>query len=430
MHSRPQLDAAKLSRLNDLLATILPSDMGLPRDGGSANTFYAAKLARLPHRLESLDELAEWPFTFKDELVDAAARLGRPANLTWPTDRYVRFHQTSGTHGRPLPVFDTADDWEWWLECWRTVFARGGVGEGDRVFVASAFGPTVAFWSAFDAAVSVGAMAIPTGGVRSIARLEMLRSLAATVLVSTPSYCLHLAELAEERKIDLAALPVRLVIVAGEPGGSIPSTRTRIAEAYGAAVLDHAGASEVGAWGVGSPDGRALEVIEPYFHPEFLSLATGGPAGTGELAELVLTTLGRAGCPVFRYRTGDLVRPCWPTETRDGETPWVRLEGGILGRTDDMLTIRGVNVFPGAVDDIVRSFPEVIEYRLTVSSRESLDELSLEIEDRLENPRRVEEELRIRLGLRVAVRTVPIGSLPRFEGKGRRVIDTRQKAAP
>lgn len=414
MTTRADLARLKLDRLNRLLADVLPH-----------NGFYSAKLSRHPRRLESLEQLAEWPFTFKDELVDGATHLGRPANLTWEPRRYVRFHQTSGTHGRPLPVLDTADDWKWWLDCWRVVLDRGEMTPDDRVLVASSFGPTIGFWTAFEAATASGAMAIPTGGVRSFARLEMMRSLGATVLVSTPSYCLHLAEVAHERKIDTAALPIRLVIVAGEPGGSIRSTRSRIAEAFGASVLDHAGASEVGAWGVGSADGTGLDVIEPWFHPEFLSVATGEPAQEGELSELVLTTLGRAGAPVFRYRTGDIVRPVWPSGDHPRPQPWVRLDGGILGRTDDMLVVRGVNVFPGAIDDIVRSFPEVVEYRLTVFSRESLDELSLEVEDRLDLPSRIEDELRVRLGLRVGVRTVPIGSLPRFEGKGRRIIDHR-----
>jgi phenylacetate-CoA ligase len=266
-------------------------------------------------------------------------------------------------------------------------------------------------------------MAIPAGGMPTIARLDLLRSLRATVLVCTPSYALHLVEVAAERKVDLAALDVRLVIVAGEPGGSTPATRGRIAESFGAAVLDHAGATEVGPWGVGDPEGRGLHVIEPWFHPEFLSLETGGPAEDGELSELVLTTLGRAGCPVFRYRTGDVVRPHRPAP--GDAIPWVFLEGGVLGRTDDMLVVRGVNIFPSSIDGIVRSFPEVVEYRLTVGSQGSLDELELEVEDRLDMPDRIRDELRLRLGLRVEVRSVSIGSLPRFDGKGHRVVDRR-----
>ena len=410
--TRTALASYKLERLRGLLREMLPH-----------NAFYAAKLARVGvDRLASLDELADWPFTFKEELVEAAGQGGLPGNLTWPAGRYVRFHQTSGTHGRPLPVFDTADDWAWWMECWQVILDRGSVASGDRVLVASSFGPYAGFWSGFDAAVARGALAIPTGGMTSLGRLQLARSLGATVLVATPSYALHLAEVAEEHKIDLAATPVRLVIVAGEPGGSIPATRARIADRWGAEVLDHAGATEVGPWGVGDLHGGGLDVIETCFHPEFLALDSGRPALPGELAELVLTTLGRSGAPVIRYRTGDVVRP---TSAAAGDRPWVRLEGGILGRTDDMLVVRGVNIFPGAIEDIVRSFPEVIEHRLIVEPRGSLDELRLEIEDRLELPGRVADELRLRLGLRVEVAAVPLGSLPRFEGKGRRLIDNR-----
>ena len=416
--TREQLDAIKLARLRALLATILPQ-----------NRFYAAKLAHLSPAVESLESLVDWPCTTKDELVAAAAG-GTPGNLTWPVERYVRYHQTSGTHGRPLPVFDTAEDWGWWMECWRAILDRGGVGPGDRVLVASSFGPYAGFWSGFDGVVDRRALAIPTGGMTSLARLEMARSLAATVLVATPSYCLHLAEVAADNKIDLAELPIRLVIVAGEPGGSLPAVRERIAAAFGADVLDHAGATEVGPWGVGDAAGRGLDVLEPWFHAEFLGVETGRPAADGELAELVLTTLGRSGAPVIRYRTGDLVRPRRPAgpEIAARGCPWVRLEGGILGRVDDMLVVRGVNIVPRAIDEIVRSFPEVVEYRLTVSTRESLDELLLEIEDRLDDPARVARELQLRLGLRVNVVGVPLGSLPRFEGKGRRIIDDRGMA--
>jgi len=416
---RERLDALKLERLRGLVRTILPH-----------NRFYARKLARVDVDLASLAELEHWPFTFKEELVEAAAAAGEPGNLTWPADRYVRFHQTSGTRGRPLPVFDTPEDWHWWMACWEAILDRGGVRPGDRVLVASSFGPYAGFWSCFDAVVMRGALAVPAGGMTTLTRLELARSVGATVLVATPSYALHLAEVAAEHKLDLAQLPVRLVIVAGEPGGSMPAVRARIAEAWGADVLDHAGATEVGPWGVGDLAGRGLDVIEPFFHAEFLGTETGRAAGPGELAELVLTTLGRAGAPLIRYRTGDLVRPRWPTaaDLAAGGCPWVRLEGGVLGRADDMLVVRGINIFPGAIDDIVRSFPEIVEYQLTVSTRESLDTLELAIEDRLDDPGRVARELQVRLGLRVDVTVVPGGSLPRFEGKGRRIVDHRHRS--
>ncbi len=414
--TRAALDTLKLDRLRELVQEILPH-----------NAFYNAKLGRVAaHELASLDDLPTWPFTFKEELVAAAAD-SVPGNLTWPVERYTRFHQTSGTHGRPLPVFDTAADWEWWMECWCTILNRGGVRPGDRVLVASSFGPYAGFWSCFDAVVARGALAIPTGGMTSLGRLQLALSVGATVLVATPSYVLHLAEVAEENKIDLATSAIRLVIVAGEPGGSIPATRARIAEAWGSDVLDHAGATEVGPWGVGDLVGVGLDVIETAFHAEFLAIDTGRPAGPGELAELVLTTLGRTGAPVIRYRTGDVVCPVWRADTdiAAGASPWVRLAGGILGRADDMLVVRGVNVFPGAIDDIVRSFPEIVEHRLTVSTRGSLDVLTLEIEDRLAVPERVADEFKLRLGLKIEVTSVPLGSLPRFEGKGRRLVDRR-----
>jgi phenylacetate-CoA ligase len=228
---------------------------------------------------------------------------------------------------------------------------------------------------------------------------------------------------AAEHKIELARSSVRRIIVAGEPGGSQPSVRTRIEEGWGGAhVIDHAGATEVGAWGYADAERRGLHIIESEFIAEFVSIETGKPAAEGELAHLVLTPLGRTGMPVIRYRTGDLVRPTW---SHDGANRFVLLEGGVVSRADDMLIIRGVNVFPSALDEIVRSFPEVVEYRITACKRGEMDELVVEVEDRLGEPRRIAREFNVRLGLQVDVRLAEPLSLPRFEGKGRRVVDER-----
>jgi phenylacetate-CoA ligase len=256
----------------------------------------------------------------------------------------------------------------------------------------------------------------------SVARLELLRSTRATALFCTPSYALHLAEVAAQNQMDVAAWPLHHVVVAGEPGGSIPEVRERIEQVWQAEVIDHAGASEVGPWGYALPHGEGLYVVESEFLAEFLSVATGQPAGDGELAELVLTTLGRPGCPVIRYRTGDLVRPTWNTA---GDNRFVLLRGGVLGRADDMMIIRGVNIFPSSLEQILHSFPEIVEYRIMAHKRGAMDALTIEIEDRLESPHRVAEELYLRLGLHVTVRSVPLGSLPRFEGKGKRFVDQR-----
>jgi phenylacetate-CoA ligase len=415
--TRADLDRIKLERLNALLAEILP-----------ANRFYAEKTTGLSHPLSSLDELQAWPLTSKEELVAAADRSGWPANLTYPLERYQRFHQTSGTRGNPLPVFDTAGDWAWWMECWREVLARGDVGPGDRVLVASSFGPYAGFWSGFDGVLAAGGMAIPCGGMTSRGRLDLAQRTSATVLMATPSYCLHLAETGRAAGLNLSSLPIRLVIVAGEPGGSVASIRRQIASAFDAEVLDHAGATEVGPWGVGNREGTLLEVLEPWFHAEFLPLEKTEGTDDASLRELVLTTLGRSGAPVLRYRTGDVVRPQWPDAGSEASPPRVQLAGGVLGRRDDMLVVRGVNVFPRAIDEIVRSFPEIAEYRVQITRRGSLDDLMIEIEDSLNAPARVVEAFKLRLGLRIDVACAAAGSLPRFEGKGRRFVDNRQSS--
>lgn len=406
----PELEAHQLQRLNALLARVLP-----------ANRFYAEKLGSA-RQLESLAELEQLPFTFKAELLDPPPG-ALATNLTHEPQRYVRYHQTSGSRGRPLVVLDTVEDWQWWTNGWQYVLDAAEVQPGERLLMAFSFGPFIGFWSAFDAAIDRGCLAIPGGGMNSLSRLELIRSAGVTALFCTPSYALHLAEVAAEHQTQAAHLGVRVLILAGEPGGSVTATRQQIAEVWNAAVLDHCGASEIGPWGYGDFQGGGLFVNEAEFLAEFRSLQNGGPAAEGELSELVLTTLGRIGSPVIRYRTGDVVRPTWPASAK---RRFVYLDGGVLGRTDDMLIIRGVNVFPSAIEHIVRSFPEVTEYRMTAFKEKELDQLSLEIEDRLNQPARVAEELRLRLGLRINVTTVAPGSLPRFEGKGKRFIDNRR----
>lgn len=415
----PALAEHQLGRLNRLLRAILPR-----------NQFYAEKLAQIsaarleaPHGpLASLDELGSLPFTFKDELLSSRHPGDLAANLTFPLDHYTRFHQTSGTRGRPLVVLDTAEDWDWWIDCWQYVLDAAEVEPGDCVFFAFSFGPFVGFWSAFDAAAARGCLVVPGGGLSSLARLELLRTCKAVAILSTPSYAMHLAEVASENQFDVGTLNVQQLILAGEPGGSVLATRDRIEAAWKARVLDHGGATEVGPWGYGDAQGQGLYVNGSDFIAEFLSLDSGAAAAEGELAELVLTNLGRVGSPIIRYRTGDLVRPTWK---HSGPNRFVFLDGGVLSRVDDMMVIRGVNVFPSSVEQILRSFPEVIEYRMTARKISELDHLVVEIEDRLDDPARVATELHLRLGLKVEVQAVPLGSLPRVEGKAKHFVDER-----
>jgi phenylacetate-CoA ligase len=289
----------------------------------------------------------------------------------------------------------------------------------DRVFFPFSFGLFIGFWAGFEGARALGAMAIPGGGQDSPARLATIAALEPTVLVCTPSYALHLIEVARERGIDLAKSSVRATVHAGEPGAGIPSVRARIEAGWGARAFDHAGMTEMGAWGFECAEQSGLHVNESEFVAEVLDPATGEP---GEAGELVLTNLGRLGSPAIRYRTGDRVRvarepcPCGRT--------FMRLAGGILGRVDDMLIVRGVNVFPSAIENVVRSFAGVDEFQIEVYAHGALQEvrLRLELSSGEPTPQQVQDRLRAALGIRVDVETVPPRTLPRYELKARRVV--------
>jgi phenylacetate-CoA ligase len=369
--------------------------------------------------VKSRDDFRRLPFTTKREVADdQAANPPFGTNLTYPLDRYTRVHQTSGTTGAPLRWLETAESWEWWARCWAFVLRAAGVRPGDRVFLPFSFGLFVGFWGCLEGTRAIGAMAIPAGGADSPTRLAWMEALGATVLVCTPSYALHLVEVARERRIDLAKLPVRITVHAGEPGAAIPSVRARIEEAWGARAFDHAGMTEIGAHSYECTEQAGLHVNESEFIAEVLDPATGEPAREGEL---VLTNLGRVGSPTIRYRTGDRVRlasaPCACGRT------FLRLEGGILGRLDDMLIIRGINVFPSAIEGIVRRYPVVEEFQVEVFRQDELDEVRLHVEVHdAAAARVVREALRVDLGIRIDVVAVPVGSLPRWELKAKRVV--------
>jgi phenylacetate-CoA ligase len=371
--------------------------------------------------LRGWGDFARLPFTGKGALVDD--QLAHPpfgTNLTYPLDRYVRVHQTSGTTGTPLRWLDTEASWQWWARCWGVVLRAAGLGPGDRVFFPFSFGLFVGFWAGFEGARAVGALAIPGGGQDSAQRLATLQALGATALCCTPSYALHLAEAARERKIDLGCLGLRATVHAGEPGAGIPAVRARIEAAWGAPAYDHAGMTEIGAYGFECDARAGLHVNEAEFIAEIVDPVTGAPAEAGEL---VLTNLGRAGSPLVRYRTGDLVRraarPCACGRT------FLRLDGGILGRVDDMLIVRGVNVFPSALEGIVRRFAAVDEFQVEVYRRGAMDEVRLLVEldgGAAEVAVALAETVRVALGIRVEVVPVPVRSLPRWELKARRLV--------
>ncbi len=389
----------------------------------AGNPFYRQKIALNGFNLagRGLADLARIPFTTKADLAEeqrAFPPFGRL--LTYPPSRYPYVHQTSGTGGNPLMWLDTADDWETWVRCWGYVYRAAGLRERDVAFFAFSFGPYVSHWAALDGARRLGVRCLPGGGMSSLQRVQAILNQNATVVLSTPTYALRLAEVARENGLDLVSSAVRVAIHAGEPGASVPHVRSCIEEAWGASCFDHAGATELGAWGFEcEAHPGAIHLNEAEFIFEVIDHATGAPSPPGEPGELVATALGRAGMPAVRYRTGDIVlvdrEPCPCGRT------FALARGGVLGRADDMLIVRGVNVYPAAVDDLVRSHIGAAEYELEIRRVGGLDELLLNIEaPDAATLDQVARTIHQRLNIRVGVRQVPAGSLPRYELKARR----------
>ena len=381
-------------------------------------------------RLRFPEDLPTLPLTTKAELVaDQAANPPWGTVLTEPLERYTRYCQTSSTTGSPLRWIDTNESWQWMLECWKEVYRAARVEAGDRVFFPFSFGPFLGFWAGFDAGSQMGMLCVPGGGMSSRVRLGVIDAIQATVVCCTPTYALRLAEVAAEEfpERPLAESSVRVLIVAGEPGGSIPATRERIERSWGARVIDHHGLTEVGpdqlrvlgnARGAAPQRGASTSA-------RCSTRSTVRPVEDGQPGELVVTNLGRTSGPVIRYRTADIVvrrsGPCACGRTS------ARLEGGVLARADDMINIRGVNVYPTSIEAVVRGFPDVVEFRTTVTEAHAMRALSVDVElapdaDRAAIVDRVAIRLKEALGVSVRVQAVEAGALPRFEMKAKRFV--------
>ncbi|HUR59137.1 MAG TPA: AMP-binding protein, partial [Opitutaceae bacterium] len=405
----------QLAALNRLIAAIAPT-----------NQFYRQKLASA-NALAGFESLAAFrarmPFTTKDELTrDQAAHPPYGSTLTFPATSYTRFHQTSGTSGRPLIWLDDPASWQWVLDNWKVVWQKAGAQRGDAAFFAFSFGPFLGFWAAFDSAVQLGLRAIPAGGLSSSERLRFLLAQKPRFLCCTPTYALRLADVAAQDALDLRAAGVQRIMVAGEPGGSVPATRARIEKAWpGAQVVDHHGMTEIGPVSYGVPEApEFLRLMHASYFCEVLQPGTNEPVAPGESGELVLTTLGRTACPLLRYRTGDLVRPV----AVPGEEPAeFALAGGVLGRVDDMVIVRGVNLYPSAVEAAIRAVPGVREFQVEVDKRQTLPEVRVRVEsiDEGRNPAaEIAKHLRATFQMRIEVEPVARGTLPVFEMKARR----------
>lgn len=420
--SRDALTAHQLARLRELLSAIRP-----------ANPFYEARLADTGLDA-ALDDLAAFPhrcpLTTREDLVaDQSAHAPWGTNLTYPLERYTRISQTSGSSHRPLRWLDTPESWAGMLDSKARTLDAAGLAPGDRVLFPFSFGPFLGFWSAFEAAGRRGILAIPAGGMSSVGRLKMLTETAATAVFCTPTYALRLGEMAAGHEVEPGDTALRAIIVGGEPGGSVPAVRERIESLWpGARVYDHHGMSEIGTVTYPCPARRdVLHVIEEAYLPEVLEPGGPAPAAAGVDGELVLTGLGRHGSPLLRYRTGDLVKVAALGRCACGSEE-MALEGGILGRCDDVVVVRGVNLHPAGVDAVLRRFPEVAEYRVRVGTVRGMREVSVEIECSGNRNAAtgvadaVRRELKAAFSVRIPVTAVPAGTLPRFEMKARRWV--------
>jgi len=396
--------------------------------------FYKETFARagiMPDRIRNLEDLQRLPFTLKQDLRD-----NYPYGLfAVPLDRIVRIHASSGTTGKPTVVGYTRRDIDTWAELMARSFVAAGAHRGDVIHNAYGYGLFTGGLGAHYGAEKLGASVIPMSGGNTKKQLMIMQDFGSTVLTCTPSYCLFLAEVAAEEGIDIRKLPLRVGIHGAEPWSE--QMRDEIEEKLGIKAIDIYGLSEILGPGVGIEcieAQRGLHIWEDHFIAEIIDPESGEVLPRGEKGELVVTTITKEGIPLIRYRTRDITRlipePCICGRTH------VRLER-MSGRTDDMLIIRGVNVFPSQIESVLFNIEGVEpHYQLIVDREENLDTLEVQVEvteqtfsdeikvlQGLSN--RISHDIKDLLGVTCKVRLVEPKTLARSEGKAQRVNDKR-----
>lgn len=426
---RDDLRALQLTKLRKLTA------WAAERSPHYRRSFAAAGFA--PEQLQTWDDLRRIPFLTRQEWM--AGQAANPPYGELPVagpEAAIRLHTTSGTTGRePLRALDTRKDWAWCSEMWCYGLWAQEIRPADVGYVAFGYGSFIGFWGLHNALEKIGALTIPGGAQPTDNRVRQIVDMGATVVASTPTYALRLAQEATSLGIDLRASKVRALVLSGEPAGSIPETKALIEERWGAKAYDTAGMTEVSTIVLfecaRQPGGT--HIIEDHLIEEVVDPATGEPVGYGERGERVVTSFGRGMIPLLRYRTADLVVKVPHSRCGCGRT-FDLYEGGILGRVDDMKLVRGTNVYPRAIESIVRGFPEIDEFQVRLTRQGIRDEITLAVElldtvaDTEWEPiaERLGKELAAaHEGLRFEVERAPAGTLPRFELKARRFQDLR-----
>lgn len=403
--------------------------------------FWRSKLARAgvsPEGLKKLDDIESLPLLTKSEFIDnQAAHPPYGDILSVRPEIGIAHHQTSGTSGRaPLRVVESARDWQWGANAWASGLYAFGLRPGDIVYLAFGYGVFQGFWGVHYAAQKLGAATVAGGAQTSENRIRQILEMGVTVVVSTPTYAIRLARLAEQMGVNLAdESRVRLLVHAGEPGASIAATKLFIEKRWGARVGDFAGMTEsAGIFGFSCshyPEG--MHMMEDHFLIEVLDPQTNRPTDYGQRGELVITSFGKGSFPLIRYRTGDLVVKVPASRCSCGRSFDI-FDGGILGRADDMKVVRGTNVYPSGVEGVIRQHDEVREFQILLTKVKMMDEITVKLEPLPFVPADSYSSLRDGIarelsyayeGLRFNVEMVEPGSLPTFELKAKRVIDKR-----
>ena len=404
-----------------------------------------------PDDIRSLDDIRRIPFTVKQQIRDHYPF----GFFTAPLEEIVEFHATSGTTGKPVVVGYTRNDIELWTEVMARACTGAGIGKTDIVQNIYGYGLFTGGLGTHYGAMRVGAAVLPMSGGNSQRQIMLMQDFGSTVVTSTPSFLMHLHEVGEQMGVDFRKLRLRTGLFGAEPWSE--SMRQAIQERFGITACDMYGLSEIIGPGVSfecHEVRNGLHINEDWFYPEIIDPDTGEVLPQGEQGELVLTTVGNEGQPLLRYRTRDITRlsgePCACGRTL------VKMER-ISGRTDDMLIIRGVNFFPSQIESIVIRHPGVSpHYMVVVDRKGSMDEVEVRLEvteefmgraaadvilgkvqdvlKDVETARQTMEtlkrDIKDMIGISVRVTLVPPGTVPRSEGKARRVEDRRRDGRP
>ncbi|MDQ6660328.1 MAG: phenylacetate--CoA ligase family protein [Chloroflexota bacterium] len=394
-----------------------------------------------PEQLQTLDDIHRIPFMTREEWMESQLQTPMFGDLLAShQSNAIRYHLTSGTSGRtPIRVLDSMKDWDWIGEMWCYGIWGFGVRPEDVVYFAFGYGSFIGFWGAHYACEKMGALVIPGGAQTTEARIKQIVEMSVTTVCSTPTYALNLWQKALEMGIDLAKeSKVNKLILSGEPAGSIPAVKEQLEEAWGAKCGDTAGMTEVGTIMIFecSHQPGGTHIIEDHYIEEVINPDTDEPVGYGELGERVVTSFGRGFIPVIRYRTKDMVMKV-PASTFTCCRTWDIYEGGIRGRWDDMKLIRGTNVYPRAVEAIIREYPAIDEFQIYVwRTEDQRDEITIkleikpghEVEWTEVSPQLLKDLSNAHEGLRFNLEQMEYGNLPHFELKAKRLVDARPKA--